>query len=132
VNQMPARTALILVNLGTPRNPTTSDVRRFLRLFLSDRRVVNLPRYLWLPILYGIILPFRSPRVARLYQKIWWPEGSPLKVITERQTQKLGAILGPGREVCYAMVYGEPSLSSVVSDLVARDVNQAMILPLYP
>lgn len=129
---MPAGTALILVNLGTPVSPTAGDVRRFLRPFLSDPRVVNLPRCLWLPILFGIILPFRSPKVARLYQQIWWPEGSPLKVITERQTHKVGTRLGSGSEVRYAMVYGEPSLSSVVGDLVQKGVQRAVILPLYP
>lgn len=129
---MQARTALILVNLGTPISPTTKDVRRFLRPFLSDRRVVNLPRCIWFPILYGIILPFRSPKVARLYQKIWWPEGSPLKVITERQTQKVEALLDPSQVLRYAMVYGEPSLTSVVSDLIQRGIQHAVLLPLYP
>jgi len=129
---MPARTALILVNLGTPVSPTAGDVRRFLRPFLSDRRVVNLPRCLWLPILYGIILPFRSPKVAKLYQKIWWPEGSPLKVITEQQAQKMGACLGTGHDVRYAMVYGEPSLLSVVNELIQKGIQQAVVLPLYP
>jgi ferrochelatase len=127
---MSGGTALILVNLGTPDSPTARGVRRFLRPFLSDRRVVNLPRWFWLPILYGIILPFRSPRVARLYQKIWWPEGSPLKVITERQTQKLGDSLGS--EVRYAMMYGEPSLSSAVNELIQKGIQRAVVLPLYP
>lgn len=129
---MPARTGLILVNLGTPDSPTAGGVRRFLRLFLSDPRVVNLPRCLWLPILYGIILPFRSPKVAKLYQKIWWPEGSPLKVITEQQTRKARALLGSGQEVRYAMVYGEPSLSSVISEFIQAGIQQAVVLPLYP
>lgn len=124
-------TALILVNLGTPASSSPADVRRFLQLFLSDPRVVNLPRWLWLPVLYGIILPFRSPRVARLYQQIWWPEGSPLRVITERQTQKVAARF-PGQAVRCAMVYGEPSLPAVIGELIQAGIREALVLPLYP
>lgn len=127
--------ALILVNLGTPASPTAQGVRDFLRPFLSDRRVVDLPRWFWLPILYGIILPFRSPKVARLYQKIWWPEGSPLEVITQRQAQKLAQHFQGSSErveVRYAMVYGNPSLSSVVGGLAAKGIHRVLVLPLYP
>jgi protoporphyrin/coproporphyrin ferrochelatase len=132
---MNTKNALVLVNLGTPASPTTRDIRRFLRVFLSDPRVVNLPRLLWLPILYGIILPLRSARVARLYQQIWWPEGSPLKVITQRQTTKLASALATGKlmaHVRYAMVYGEPSLANVISELKQCGVEKISVLPLYP
>ena len=132
---MNANTALVLVNLGTPASPTTRDVRHFLRIFLSDPRVVNLPRLLWLPILYGIILPLRSAKVARLYQQIWWADGSPLKVITQRQTTKLAAMLAHEKlhnPVRYAMVYGEPSLKTVINELKDRGTKQVAVLPLYP
>lgn len=125
----------MLVNLGTPAHPTPQEVRRFLRQFLSDPRVVDLPRIFWLPLLYGIILPLRSPKVAQLYAKIWWPEGSPLRVITTRQTQKLTELLrnqGYPDEVRFAMVYGEPSLARVVDMLAQQGVSQVTVLPLYP
>ncbi len=134
---MPAdsRTGLVLVNLGTPASTAVKDVRRFLRIFLSDPRVVGIPRVIWLPILYGIILPLRSGKVAKLYKKIWWPEGSPLAVITQRQTAKLSALMtsqGLKNEVRYAMVYGEPSLAHVANELSQAGVNKLVILPLYP
>ena len=132
---MTPKHALVLVNLGTPASPAPRDVRRFLKLFLSDPRVVGIPRLLWLPILYGIILPLRSTRVARLYQQIWWPEGSPLSVITQRQTTKLAAELaseGASSLVRYAMVYGEPSLKSVVKELQQCGAEKIIVLPLYP
>jgi ferrochelatase len=132
---MTTRRAIVLVNLGTPDTPTPRDVRRFLKIFLSDPRVVNLPRFLWLPILYGIILPFRSAKVARLYQKIWWPGGSPLKVIAERQAQKLAAQFAAGTScvvVRHAMVYSTPSLETVVTELHAQDIQHLLVLPLYP
>lgn len=135
MNTASGSAALVLVNLGTPAHPTPLEVRRFLRQFLSDRRVVGLPRIFWLPLLYGIILPLRSPKVAQLYAKIWWPEGSPLRVITIRQTQKLAALLqnrSCADEVRFAMVYGEPSLAQVVGELAERGIHQVTVLPLYP
>jgi len=132
---MAEKTAWILVNLGTPANPTARDVRHFLKIFLSDPRVVRIPRLLWLPILYGVILPFRSARVAALYKKIWWPEGSPLRVITERQTKKLAALSATEGSNCvvrYAMVYGEPSLRNVTKELQQNGITKIIVLPLYP
>ena len=81
--------AIVLVNLGTPDEPTRKAVRRYLKQFLSDPRVVEIPRAAWLPILYGAILPLRSSKSAEKYRKIWTPEGSPLKVWTERQAKRL-------------------------------------------
>jgi len=132
---MAEKTAWVLVNLGTPTNPTTRDVRQFLKTFLSDPRVVRIPRLLWLPILYGVILPFRSTKVAALYKKIWWPEGSPLRVITERQVQKLAALSAVEKSnsvVRYAMVYGEPSLDSIAKELQQQGITKIIVLPLYP
>jgi ferrochelatase len=128
--------AIILVNLGTPSAPETGAVRAFLKQFLSDRRVVELPRLLWIPILYGIILPFRSPRVARLYKQIW-QEDSPLRLHAKKQVDLLAKKLmekyGSGSpSVHLAMSYGQPGLSSVLSSLSEEGVEQLVVLPLYP
>ena len=87
-----SRTAILLVNLGTPQAPTAPALRRYLAEFLGDRRVVDLPRWLWLPILHGIILNTRPAKSAEKYAKIWTPEGSPLQVHTERQAKLLRSI----------------------------------------
>src|SRR3954470_6953449 len=87
-------TAVVLCNLGTPDAPTPAAVRRYLAEFLSDPRVVEIPRVAWLPILHGVILRVRPARSARKYASIWMPEGSPLKVWTERQATTLGGYLG--------------------------------------
>src|SRR5690242_19267066 len=85
---------VLLVNLGTPEAPTPGAVRKYLRQFLSDPRVVELPRLVWLPILYFLILPFRPAKTARKYAKIWTRDGSPLRFHTERQAQILKGSLG--------------------------------------
>lgn len=124
---------VILMNLGTPAAPTSQAVREFLAEFLGDRRVVEIPRLAWWPILYGIILPFRSPRVAKLYQEIWLPEGSPLKVITEQQVAALQARFSAAdvRVTC-AMTYGSPKLEQRVAELEAAGIEKILVLPLYP
>lgn len=127
--------AVVLVNLGTPDAPTVPAIQRYLKQFLSDRRVVDYPAILWQCILRGIILPFRGRRVAKLYQSIWWPEGSPLRVITERQTQALAQRLQLSDtpvQVRYAMTYGSPSIASVLDELTAQGVSRFVVLPLYP
>lgn len=125
------KTGILLANLGTPSAPTTSAVRRYLRQFLSDRRVVDVPRLLWWPLLRGVILPLRSGRVARLYQSIWMDEGSPLLVYSRRQEKALSEQL-PDTPVVLGMSYGEPSLKSAVDKLLAQGVNHIVVLPLYP
>ena len=108
---MPQR-GVILVNLGTPASATAQGVRDFLRAFLSDRRVVDVPRWLWWPLLHGVILPLRSRRVAKAYAQIWQPGGSPLMVISRQQqvaVQEALQGLGYGVPVELAMSYGEPS-----------------------
>ena len=105
-------TAILLCNLGTPDAPTAPALRRYLAEFLSDQRVVEIPRLLWLAILHGIILRVRPKKSAAKYASIWMPEGSPLKVWTERQARQLGAEMaaqGHQVEVRYAMRYGNPS-----------------------
>src|ERR1700688_3610257 len=89
----PDRIGVLVVNLGTPDSPSYFAVQRYLREFLGDRRVINTSRLIWLPLLYGVILPFRPIRTARKYRKIWLPEGSPLAVYSRRLTSKIGAAL---------------------------------------
>ncbi|HEY9238416.1 MAG TPA: ferrochelatase [Burkholderiaceae bacterium] len=129
------RTAVLLCNLGTPDAPTPAAVRRYLAEFLSDRRVVEIPRLLWLAILHGVILRTRPARSARKYASIWTPEGSPLKVWTEKQTKLLRGYLGErGHTVTvhYAMRYGGPSIASVLDELKAKGATRVLVLPLYP
>lgn len=125
------KTGILLANLGTPDAPTPEAVKRYLRQFLSDKRVVDTSRLLWWPLLRGVILPIRSPRVAKLYQSVWMEEGSPLMVYSRRQQQALAARL-PDTPVALGMSYGSPSLASAVDDLLAQGVEHIVVLPLYP
>ncbi|MDO8015063.1 ferrochelatase [Klebsiella pneumoniae] len=125
------KTGILLANLGTPDAPTPRAVKRYLRQFLSDKRVVDTSRLLWWPLLRGVILPIRSPRVAKLYQSVWMEEGSPLMVYSRRQQQALAARL-PDTPVALGMSYGSPSLASAVDDLLAQGVEHIVVLPLYP
>ncbi len=128
-------TAIILCNLGTPEAPTPSAVRRYLAEFLSDPRVVEIPRIVWLPILHGIVLRVRPARSARKYASIWMPEGSPLRVWTDKQAQLLAGYLGQrGRRVAVraAMRYGEPSIAGTLDAVKAAGAERVLILPLYP
>lgn len=125
------RTGVLLVNLGTPEAPTPAAVRRYLAEFLHDHRVVDLTRWIWCPALHFIILPLRSPKVAKAYASIWMPEGSPLLVLTKRLAAGLDAAL-PGIEVRYAMRYGQPSVASVLREMDAAGCARIVVLPLYP
>ena len=125
------KTGILLANLGTPDAPTPGAVKRYLRQFLSDKRVVDTSRLLWWPLLRGVILPIRSPRVAKLYQSVWMEEGSPLMVYSRRQQQALATRL-PDTPVVLGMSYGSPSLASAVDDLLAQGVEHIVVLPLYP
>ncbi|HMV53778.1 MAG TPA: ferrochelatase [Rhodocyclaceae bacterium] len=131
-----ARTAVLLVNLGTPAAPTAAALRPYLREFLSDPRVVEIPRALWLPILHGIILNTRPAKSAKKYASIWTPDGSPLKAHTERQTKLLRGYLGQAGHgeviVEYAMRYGAPSVASVLDALRAQRCERILVVPLYP
>jgi ferrochelatase len=131
-----ACTGVLVTNLGTPDSPTPGALRRYLAEFLSDRRVVDRPRWLWLPVLYGIILNLRPRRSAHAYQQIWTDEGSPLLAITRRQTQALQAALqsrfsGPVRLAC-AMRYGNPSIADGLEQLRRAGARRLLVLPLYP
>ena len=132
----PTAFGVLLVNLGTPTEPTTGAVRRYLRQFLSDKRVINAPRWFWLPLLNSIILTIRPPRVARLYQKVWTEQGSPLLAIGQRQACALATELKQKLHVevpvYLSMTYGEPSLQSTLNQLKQQGIDQVLILPLYP
>ncbi|WP_051362113.1 ferrochelatase [Solimonas soli] len=130
------RSGVLLANLGTPDEPTAPAIRRYLREFLSDRRVVEIPRALWWLILYGFILPFRPRRLAHAYQSVWTAEGSPLLAISRAQQAGLQARLGGGGHdevpVALGMRYGNPSIASAIDDLVRRGARRIVVLPLYP
>lgn len=130
-----SKTAVVLVNLGTPDAPTAPAVRRYLKEFLSDPRVVEIPRAVWWFILNGLILPLRSSKSAEKYASIWTEDGSPLKVHTERQAKLLRGYLGERGhqvEVACAMRYGQPSLPGVLDRLKADGCDRILILPAYP
>ena len=108
---------VILANLGTPNSPNPKDISRYLWQFLTDPRVVDLPRYKWYPLLKAIILPLRSKRVAKDYRSIWTEQGSPLMVFTEQQKQALTTFLQQQQlkvEIEIGMTYGNPSMQSAV------------------
>ena len=130
------RSAIVLVNLGTPDAPTTSAVRRYLKQFLSDPRVVEIPRLVWWCILNLIILPFRSGKSAKKYETIWTRDGSPLKVHTQKQVQLLRGALGERGHadvtVAMAMRYGSPSLPEVLAKLKEENCERVLVVPAYP
>jgi len=134
VNQV--KTAVLLTNLGSPDEPNTSALRRYLREFLSDPRVVEIPRIIWLIILYGIILIVRPAKSAKLYQSIWTKQGAPLLTNTKAQTakikDKLKAEYGDDTVVDFAMRYGNPSIASVLKKFQQQGVDNIVVLPLYP
>jgi len=125
--------AVLLVNLGTPANDDEKSVKAFLKQFLSDKRVVDLPRLFWLPLLNLIILPFRSKKASKAYQKIWTSDGSPLRTLTASLTTKL-ATLAKAQDIhCdFAMTYGEPSISAKLMEFQQQGITEVSIVPLYP
>ena len=129
------RTAVLYCNLGTPDEATPKAVRRYLAEFLSDRRVVEIPRLLWMLILHGVILRTRPAKSAAKYASIWTPEGSPLKLWTEKQSKLLQGWLGQrnhGVKVRYAMRYGSTSIASQLDALKAEGVTRVLVLSAYP
>ena len=130
-----AGTAVLYCNLGTPDEPTPKAVRRYLAEFLSDHRVVEIPRLIWLMILHGIILRVRPAKSAAKYASIWTPEGSPLRIWTEKQAKLLQGWLGQRNHrvtVRYAMRYGSPSIPSQLDALKAEGFTRVLIVPAYP
>lgn len=127
------KTGVLLVNLGSPEAPTARSVRRFLRDFLWDRRVVNLPRPVWWVVLHFFVLPFRPRRSALAYRKIWDIKGSPLIFLTRQLTGKIASRLqAKGVITDYAMRYGEPQVGSRLAAFKAQGMEKLIVLPLYP
>jgi len=126
------RVGVLLVNLGTPDAPTPGAVRRYLREFLSDRRVVEIPRLLWLPILHGIILRTRPAKSAHAYQQVWGPDGSPLAAITAAQAHALQERLGEAVVVRHAMRYQNPAMAQELDALLEAGCERILVAPLYP
>jgi len=131
----PARTGVLVVNLGTPDAPTAPALRRYLGEFLSDPRVVEIPAWIWKPVLHGVILRVRPAKSAAKYARIWMPEGSPLAVWTARQAVMLRGYLGErGHDVTvrHAMRYGQPAIAATLDALRRENVTRLLVLPLYP
>lgn len=126
------KTGILLTNTGTPDAPTTSAVRTYLREFLSDPRIVQIPRIIWLPILYGIILTLRPQKSAALYQKIWAPAGSPMRIHMGSIKTQLQSRLGENYVIELGMNYGTPSIASGIEKLKQAGVSRMIILPLFP
>jgi ferrochelatase len=126
------KVGILLTNLGTPDAPEPKPLRRYLKQFLSDPRVVEFPRLAWWLILNLIILNIRPARSAKAYKTVWTEEGSPLLTITKQQTQALQREMGDEIVVDFAMRYGNPSVDSVVDKMLAQGVRKLLVLPLYP
>ncbi|MGO1191822.1 ferrochelatase [Vibrio casei] len=126
----PRTQGVLLVNLGTPDEATPAAIKRFLKQFLSDKRVVSIPSIVWKPLLNGVILPLRSPKVAKVYQQVWMEEGSPLMVYAKRQAAQLKKKINMPVEI--GMTYGNPSLDAGLEALKAQGCNDITVLPLYP
>ncbi|HHF7148575.1 TPA: ferrochelatase [Haemophilus influenzae] len=131
----PAKIGVLLANLGTPDSPTPKSISRYLWQFLTDPRVVDLPRCKWYPLLKAIILPLRSKRIAKNYKSIWTAQGSPLLAISRQQKDALQTYLDKQNidiQVEIAMTYGNPSMQSAVKNLLKNQVERIIVLPLYP
>ena len=126
------RVGVLLINLGTPDAPETAAVRRYLAEFLSDPRVIEIPRIAWLPILHGIILRTRPKKSAHAYKQVWTEEGSPLAAITRRQSEALRERLGKKVIVDFAMRYGNPGIGRSIENLAALGCERILAAPLYP
>ena len=129
------KVGVLLINLGTPEGTDVRNVRKYLREFLSDRRVIEWPRLLWYPILYGIVLNVRPKKSGALYKRIWNNEKneSPLRTYTRAQAEKLAPVLQVnGVEVDWAMRYGQPSVEKVLNRMVDAGCDRVLVFPLYP
>ncbi len=134
-HRKPARAGILMVNLGTPEAPTAKALRPYLKQFLGDPRVVEVPRPIWWLILNGIILPFRAPKSAKAYAEVWTDDGSPLLVNNQRLADKFAAELAPewpDVSVALGMSYGQPSIQAGLEQLKADNVQRLLVLPLYP
>ncbi|HEX2764167.1 MAG TPA: ferrochelatase [Allosphingosinicella sp.] len=126
------KVGVLLINLGSPNAPEPGAVRLYLKEFLSDPRVVELPQLVWQPILRGIVLRTRPRKSARAYRQVWTDEGSPLAAITARQAKALHGAFGPGVVVDHAMRYGRSAIRERVDALIAAGCERILLAPLYP
>ena len=126
------KTGVLICNLGTPETYKTKDVRRFLRQFLSDGRVIEIPKIIWWFILNGIILTLRPSKSAKLYKSVWTKEGSPLLVLSKKLTEKLKTSVGDSCEVELAMRYGNPSMESALMSLKNKNCRKLIVIPMFP
>jgi ferrochelatase len=135
-HEQPARTGILLVNLGTPQAPERKALRAYLKEFLSDPRVVEIPRLLWWFVLHGVILNIRPARSAKSYRSVWTDRGSPLLFHTQDQADALRDVLstqhGDKVIVEFAMRYGAPAIAGVLQGMLQRGVRKLLVLPLYP
>lgn len=133
MNTTPIKTAVILVNLGTPNAATSKAVKTYLAQFLSDRHVVQIPKAVWLPILHTGVLNLRPQQSARLYQKIWTEEGSPLLVISKKQVEGIKNKLNEiNADILLAMRYGHPSFKMLLNSLKKSNIDRILLFPLFP
>jgi ferrochelatase len=126
------RIGVLLINLGTPDAPEPAAVRRYLAEFLSDPRVIEIPRWLWKPVLHGVVLRTRPRKSAHAYRQVWTNEGSPLAAITRRQTDELRSRLGGAVQVEFAMRYGRPGIAQAVEKMATGGCDRILLAPLYP
>ncbi|NCF18963.1 MAG: ferrochelatase [Haliea sp.] len=131
-HEQPAKVGILLTNLGTPQAPEKTALRTYLKQFLSDPRVVEVPRLLWWLILNGIILNIRPARSAAAYRTVWTDQGSPLLFHTRAQAQALQERLGHQAIVDFAMRYGQPAIPDVLQKMLEQGVRKLLVLPLYP
>lgn len=129
---MSEKTGVLLLNLGTPRAPDTKSVRAYLKEFLSDPFVLDMPWLLRMLLLYGVILPFRPKQSSHAYQQIWLPEGSPLLVYSQQFSVALGEALGDAYQVVLGMRYGHPTIKNAVEQLYDTGCRRVIVFPLFP
>ena len=123
---------ILLINLGTPDSPSVLSVGRYLRTFLMDKRVIELPYIFRWALVHGLIIPFRTPSSAKLYKKIWCSKGSPLLINSQEFAESLNSYLGDEYEVSLGMRYGEPSISNACRALLNKECNEIVVVPLFP
>ena len=126
------KVGILICNLGTPKSPTYWDVGRFLQEFLSDGRVIEIPKVIWWPILELIILPFRSQKSSKLYKSIWTKKGSPLMVYSQRLVNKLKKTSGGKQEYVLAMRYGKPAIDKALLELKHKGCDKLIVIPTFP
>ena len=137
MNDNQTKLGVVLLNLGTPDEPSTAAIRRYLAEFLSDPRVVNLPRWLWLPFLYLVILPLRPKKIVRKYQAIWGKRDAPLRAITQALAQRTEKALASRHHsgqimVRAAMTYGSPGVRTVIDEMADAGADRYLFIPLFP